>query len=137
MVQIPNYGSLYGALDPATLPEPQKRKERRRATQEVTEKLQKKRPESLVNASKDEQNVDEIVNHQKRILKEEFANNNYQPINYYRFIIDTESFSNTIENMFYFSFLITNGSAALDIGKKNVSFFCKLQIFLIRIDCKE
>lgn len=118
----PNYGSLYGAFDPATLPEPKQRKERQTRTQEVKEKLQKKTPENLVNARKEEQSVDEIVTHQRSVLEEEYKNNNHQPINYYKFVIDTQSFSATIENMFYFSFLIANGVAALHIGREIVVF---------------
>lgn len=119
VVKPPRYSFLYGAFDPTTLPEPKQRKERKTRTQEVKEKQQKKTPESIANAKKDEQSVDEIVNQQRKALEEEYANNEYRPINYYRFIIDTNSFSATVENMFYFSFLIRNGAAALYIDENN------------------
>lgn len=115
--QVPHYGFLYGAYDPSTLPDAKQRKERKRGTLEVKEKLQKKTLEKIVRVSKEELSVDEIVNHQKKVLEEEFIHNNYQPISYYRFVVDTDSFSATVENMFYFSFLIQNGSAALLLGE--------------------
>lgn len=118
MRRIRHRGSLYGAFDPAVLPDARQRKERKRTvTQEVIEKLEKKTPLNLANVENDEQSVDEIVSHQKKVLEEEYTNNAYQPISYYKFVIDTESFSATVENMFYFSFLIANGFASLSIGK--------------------
>lgn len=115
--QVPRYGFLHGAFDPNVLPEPKQRKERKQRTQEPKEKLQKKTLEKIVKVRKEELSVDEIVNHQRKVLDEEFSNTGHKPISYYKFVVDTESFSATVENMFYFSFLIQNGSAAMYIGK--------------------
>lgn len=111
--QIPIYSFVFGAFDPTQLPVPKIKVQHKREQQE---KLQKKCLENVPTVNK-EQGIDETVNFLLKVLKQEFANNANQPINYYSFVVDADSFANTVENMFHCSFLMRNGTAAMDIGQ--------------------
>lgn len=118
--QVPRYGCLYGAFDPSVLPEPKQKPERKRRNFDPKAKLEKKKLENVAKVQSGELTIDEIIGCQQKVLQEEFVNNRYQPVNYYKYVVDTDSFSETVQNMFYFSFLVRNGFAAMNIGEQKL-----------------
>jgi len=115
--EVPNFSFLYGSFDPTKIPEPKQRKERKRDAQERVEKKQLQR---IHNLEQDEEGVDDTVNFLGNVLRNEYEQNNSQPIFYFDFVVDSDNFGATVENIFYTSFLIRDGKAKLNVDNSGI-----------------
>nr|CAD7199813.1 unnamed protein product [Timema douglasi] len=104
---------MLGTFEPG---EPPAKKRRETKSRNALMNKQKKKPEDLIEADEDDDEMLQQMRFVMSVLAEAMKTNDNKPLCYFRFVVDPHSFSNTIENIFHTSFMVRDGLASLTLN---------------------
>nr|CAD7575964.1 unnamed protein product [Timema californicum] len=108
---------MLGTFEPG---EPPAKKRRETKSRNALMNKQKKKPEDLIEADEDDDEMLQQMRFVMSVLAEAMKTNDSKPLCYFRFVVDPHSFSNTIENIFHTSFMVRDGLASLTLRVVNL-----------------